>query len=168
MRAVLHRVVFLLVALVATGCASRLHGDVNFDPGQDFSRSQKLAFAKPSDTAEGRQVQQVVQQALVDKGYTFTRREEADLLITTWAGVRVKTATSGWLGSASGSPEGSLMIGFRSRTTITLSVITWSKFTPLQTIPAERDSKRLYFTIQFSLAPLRTRLLCLAPRKSQL
>ena len=99
--------------LVATGCASRLHGDVNFDPGQDFSRSQKLAFAKPSDTAEGRQVQQVVQQALVDKGYPFTRREEADLLITTWAGVRVKTATSGWLGSASGSPEGSLMIGFR-------------------------------------------------------
>ncbi|MDJ0851264.1 MAG: DUF4136 domain-containing protein [Myxococcota bacterium] len=98
----------LLACALAAGCASRFQGDAHGAPDYDFSKVRNIALAPnprrkmPEDAREVRAlVEQELRKQLTAKGYRIVPVEEADLLVTFYAGLHAKMRLSG-----GATPEG--------------------------------------------------------------
>ncbi len=92
----------LLAFALATACASRFRGDAHGDASYDFSKVRDIAIAPtpgremPEDAREIRAiVEQELRQQLAAKGYRITPAAEAELLVTSYAGLHAKMRMSG-------------------------------------------------------------------------
>lgn len=94
----------LVCLALATGCASRLSGDVRYDQDVDFAALKTFAFEKDLDaTPEARRAnvgtaRAAIEKSLTAKGYRFVDRGAADVWIKIASGRINKSSSSGQAG----------------------------------------------------------------------
>ena len=91
------RLLAALLPVLLCSCASEFQSEVFFTPGVDFTARRNLAFIEEgSGRPENRKVaREALQSALEAKGFRFTEKSAADLLIHFALGTRAKVRLSG-------------------------------------------------------------------------
>jgi len=104
--------VWITVAAALVACASKLTGDVEYDPAVDFARFRTFQFAPPPDAQRDNPnwgvAREEIEKALVAKG--LKRADGADLVVHYTVGTRAKVRVSG---ASSSGKHGGLVVEFR-------------------------------------------------------
>ena len=105
------RILGLVVPVLLCSCASQFQTDVFYTPGVDFSAMRSLAFVEEGggEPADRETARQEIQRALEAKGFRFTEKSEADLLLHFALGTRAKVRLSG---QATHGTDAGLIIDF--------------------------------------------------------
>jgi hypothetical protein len=89
----------LLMAMAATGCATRFESDVHVDTTYDFSRVGSFAFvparADRSPTENDKILEGAIRKELVSRGYQEVAEADAAVLISYELGVHASARLSG-------------------------------------------------------------------------
>jgi len=104
------RLLGIALAVLLCSCASQFQNDIFFTPGVDFAAMKSLAFIeKGGGTPANREIaRQEIQSVLEGKGFRFTAKSGADLLVHYTLGTRAKVRLSGM--STEGTDAGLVVI----------------------------------------------------------